>query len=1617
MADNDILFKAGIDTESLIKVSEDIRAHLAKMRLGELVGKGLSEGIIAGAQDGAKSIAATLRLAASKAQLGELIGKEIAKGAADGAASITTAMRLAAAQARTQIITGSSYATAPVGTAAGFANFPQTAKNITANAPDINQRFADLHTALTTVAADQVKLKAVTDGTTGAFKSMAFSIGLVGYGMENVGRRLIGFTEQLFAGIKHVATATEQFERLKNALVIEGVPEDERNSIVARIKQISLLPGGKLQEVTKSFQEIRTAGLGVAESLSLIQGLTKATTISGKGTQGVEQAVKVLRRALLAQENPFKTQTLDTLEAQVGPQIAAAMLRAFGSVDAKTLNKVGGQAAVTAIIAELGKLGDALPVTVDSINHIEDSLLRIGDSILHVLGPALDSVLDNFLKLEDIVEGLEKRFEALSQPKKNFISGLASVIPTVLVGLGSILSLLGVLAVSAAILGKTWRLYDETLLVLGKRVGFVTEAVTETGKTIPVLAEGVTKLTLFGIAGEKLRTIFAPVLAIFKNLGGIFSVTEGAGLTVGLGVFEGSLGKIAGVLGKITGFIPGLGTLINLILAYITNAGNARDNINGAFSLLYNSFVRLYDKISSFLSGPGAALLKLFTVISDLIGGVLGDAFSALVGSLSSIVDALTDFFTLFTDPSLENVQKFLDDLYQASVGWVEKLGKLLAASFLEAIASIGDNPSTGSRFVFGILPDVVNELGTSGIRKVAQGLRESVFPGGAHELDLINKNLKTTLDEATKINQELARSKQLVLDFEQSTAKLATSFARTAASIARAQIKVSSEAQTKASLFALTQLGDEDVDAALRKLPDIFANNLHRQLADLRAEAKQTIITAAESLSVAESQIIQAQSEMTDFAPTEQAGTRMRAFLDVVNAIAGYGKNGNLDNKGLAGLAQKLVTTANIVATTFIPNGEAGQKQMMAFNQAVKEFYNSTAALNSQMAAHSVATINATAANKDAEQAERRRLEIRKEEIEATKKLQPFLVKEAELKIQLGKDQDALKRPFGTFTPEELDVINNRIVETTRGLDTVKKQIDSLKKGRPNQLNAVVADNQKAVDDLSTSAENAATSTEVLSNQVEALADIFREGFKDLDDFHKKLDDINQLRIEMGLPALGVPPNTSVANRLSIETQPLFEILRSLHGELTSNALEIAVENIGRGILLNAEGFKNLKNLALETIESLTKAEGAITLNQGSIDRAQVAFDVAPEGPGKVEAQKHLDETKKRQIALTTETAKYAEILKIINLILKANEVLVSETFKNAKQQNEVEKAQLDARQKRLDLELELIQAQAANAVSHSQAPGGIPNPNIQGVEDSLNNQLQQIENIFSTRKSAIEQERIERLAAAEAAKLSEQQTADINDELDRRLNVLQQIHDLEVDSAKLDAEAAAINSLADAFEKLTSISGTFSNFTKDLLAFITDLTLNGKKIVHFSDLVADAFYAIGASFANALANSLSGGDGFLTGMKKFMGQLLVQVGSMLISLGAAALALAALAIFFPIIVPPQFAIGIPAAIAAIAVGSGLVVAGALLGGGSAPAKTADKNATNNANSTAGAVGTGFDPLKDPKTIFQKALMAHILIDIKTDSAQIVKTVIKTVNNNGRLATLIGNRKLQFGY
>lgn len=223
--------------------------------------------------------------------------------------------------------------------------------------------------------------------------------------------------------------------------------------------------------------------------------------------------------------------------------------------------------------------------------------------------------------------------------------------------------------------------------------------------------------------------------------------------------------------------------------------------------------------------------------------------------------------------------------------------------------------------------------------------------------------------------------------------------------------------------------------------------------------------------------------------------------------------------------------------------------------------------------------------------------------------------------------------------------------------------------------------------------------------------------------------------------------------------------------------------------------------------------------------------------------------------------------------------------------------------------------------------------------------------------------------------------------------------------------------NAVLEMYNRLASGEGVLNIFRDAIGGAKFDLQSLGET---FKEVAVFGVTAFGDALGKAIADVLVNGGNFLKALGKFFGDTLIMLGTQLLQIGIAAAVLATLGTFFPVLRPltggPE---GFYAAGVASAIGIGMILLGKALGGGggsTAAANTSNTGASNAAGASNGTSGqVDYDPEKDPKLVYQKALRTEVYIDIKRDDGSIVKSVVRQVNRNPAFANLIGNQRTGF--
>lgn len=1497
--------------------------------------------------------------------------------------------------------------------ASSFDRIDSAIKSGKGTAQDFQQRIKTLNVDLNKLDANinnfstsASKANVATQRGVHFMESFGFKVGILGFGMGILGGHLQRLTQGLVQFTTAAAKAVEPLERIQNLVVqlVESgdIPAEDKGTIFGEINRLADLPGSNLESVTEGFRKLLVVTQDVQKSLRLVEELTKATGRSGTGARGLGQLIFQL--AQFAESGEFIQRDIKTIKEQGGADVSNIVNRLGGK---EGIQELGPEKFFDELIKGLEKVPAPLEAAQDKLNKIDNSLIRIRLNILEFIKPGLDNLLVGLQKLEVVVGNIKAQFDVLSPATKSFIGNL----------------LTGTVALTGALAG-----------VLTALAG-VAIALATANHLIESLGIATGKITITGVANlinlvPRLLAYITPITA--------------------------AIVAVIGVLSK----------------AFSSNAGGFYD----ALSYLASTILPTLWNVLKAIFNTGKALVEIFVNAYNLVDDILGGGLTEFVGTVGSalayILATLVQTLNLLS--AIPAILQFIADILSGDVALAFEKMTLSALKIAKSIGAVG----AIMQAVFGVNLQEEIEASEAEIARLEQtaGKTNDTMKSGADAVAESQTALNKAFDETQKtiaviteaIKKQTEAIEKNTFETQQNViAKRAEASSRAFGTDAFDEAfqkrdltdPVEQEAARKDLSFitaseetAARIKQDAEVQVKIRKALEESRNKFFElSQKEIKTGTKQIYKTLSDTLKAvldSGAQLDQATLEKTIF--TQIGKDIVRVFSPSENDLArikyDIAKNQEDIDKLIAGIAKanknrdiELANQLNLQLKS------AKQTRQVLLDRLPK----STSELNElqqqianekHIISEAVKDANATTdiLSKAQEETAKKRAKLERDIQAAEREKQEQLAEDARKRPILGDlvlaraSSEEFERLRKELT-EDIDQVNSIAELRGRMTKAVEALNDAAKLEFIQEAKLIEAGREKFGEKLQKQRDSdtryferlqeiRVASDEQLKQFISDVVGDARENSKRvrtlLTTFGDELKDtINDM---VALIAAGADPNFKKIKEL---TESFNKVIIDTANSLSSGSVKplirahSAMQELGNAIEKQPLGDDQKRALKdyFEFINQFQEGVGSLStdrpLGKDEIDR------LLTQAEGIVTfLQTILLGTKDKDAA--------ADVSLVLTKVLRAVEIWkdVKKTLRDTVDVDttklEAEAAQIKANIKLLELEDELVRKRTENKIKAGQGPGGVPFFDQKVINDALDDEIGLINEKYLATVNGIEQERKARLKEAEDRKASKKDLAEINEYYDHQLELLRLIKDEDEAAAKLDATTAAINGLRDAVEGLTSVSATFAKFTDALRAFITGLQKDGKLVVDFSKLVEAGVMAIGAAFATAISESLANGEGFLTTMKKFMGQLLIQVGTMLVQLGTASLALAALSVFFPQITPPSWKLGVPAAIAAIAGGAALIAAGALLGGGSsAAASTANTSATNTANSQTGATGETFDPYKDPKTIYQKALMANILIDIRTDDTQIVKTVIKHVNGNGRLATLIGNRKLQFGY
>lgn len=1477
-------------------------------------------------------------------------------------------------------------------------------------------------------------------------KSFGFRVGILGFSLSIFGGQLRRLSQFMTQFATDSAKATEPLERMNNLitqLVQEGkIDPNDKSHVLNRINQLADLPGSNLDSVAQSFRQLNSLGLEISDTLSLIEGLTKAAARTGTGGQGVERLTEQLRQ--FSTSGQLTQRDVRTISEQGGTPVLGALEKAFGTTNAETLQAAGPDRVIKAIIAGLKELPAPLETTSDKLNRINNSFIRIRENINLIIRPGLDTLLSGMNKLENAAASLAAQFQKLSPGMKEFIGTLIVELPIIAGVLATILATLGTLAIAVAGAKQLWDGYRIAMAFVAKAAG-----------------EASTNISLMAIATSKLSSVFAPFLrmlgvaktefaqilffaragttsirAFSGGIGAAIQLIVGGGLGVALGVIQESISVIGVGLLRILGLTNPIGIALNILLAYATNLGKARDNINAAFKNVFTELGKLISTISGFFTGPvGNAILNFLSTLVELLGGVLGDAVAALIQSFANLLSLVNQFFGLFTNFSLDSLKAFGDTLVRVLSGGMVDLGKLLAASFLDAIA---DNlPSTklpiftpgGTQIPLSGLP--------TGLHQQATKLREEVFGQGAKSSKEVSDNLANADNNADLLAKSLTKSNEVLDDLANSLDDIGTKLAKINADLRINALRFSAEQSMRNARTEFERLIKADPLAAQRQLPSFGAGIQRTQISGIQTETQEQLREALAGFNRTQGTVNATALPVAQGAQPLGGQGLLNNFKDSFGIIVSLIKQGHTALEDYKDPLKTLEDTGTKLVDSFrgLTMTDQEATDFNTFKKTIDDVKTSATALEDILGKRSA----------DIQKAEQDRITAQ-QDFGKTIRDNILALQAEDRAFPLKKQLELLQQRLDT--QKELLETEGVTEERLNGIHILEQAIAGVQAdiAKTSMTEADALQSQKNSHEATLALLRLENEALVQMRQLAAgITQEFQGARKNIEDALKGLRDAQQTRLanisgfaptvgnteaERLRGAIGTSRNARLRDELSEFRRTLPEtgtVARDNVGTQVQQAIgslttfEGNFENIVRKLLTFLGDTSETVAGELRNLDPLIKAQTSITTDATRSDADRQAA---------ANALKVLLDRQKEFLAVAQNISKTDKIISDITADRAA--ILADELHRRQEITQELVN-QLRVQQNLLDLQSQIESTQRDTAAKRRVAPGGGPTGVLdvgaasRDVEAAAKAEEAALRRRTAIRIQELELQRIQLELELRMAGATEQQVKDALALIDLEIQLVGKLTDAQVDNLSASAAVDSINSFKTALEDLydTLSNQSLTDFADALKSATDDITGNfdilKSSAVLFKDVFATAFIGAFQAIGQAWVDFLTNGESFARGFKKFLGDMLISLGTALIQMSLAAVAMAFMQGLFSGGLAGAFAevaAVAPMAAVGVAVGTGLVIAGTLLGGGGGAKATTNTNAANTASTKTGASGDdNFDPSKDPRTIYQKALMAQIQIDVRTDDAAIVKTVIKHVNNNGRLTTLIGNRKLNFGY
>lgn len=1445
------------------------------------------------------------------------------------------------------------------------------------------------------------------------FQSAAFNLGILGFGMTTLGQRALGLAQSMAQLGMATAKAIEPLQRVENLLIQDvqagKLTSEELEDIVTQLNRLADIPGANLEGVTEGFRSLRTIGLGLTETLTLLEGLIKSTGRAGISPEGITKVSAQLRQ--FQTSGKLNQQDLKAIIEQGGPDVAEVLRSAFGSLDAADVSSAGPERFFKVLISGLQGIPAPLATATDKINIMRNSLVRMGKDIAELLMPALDTLIVVFKEgLEPAVLAVVNAFKSLPPAMQQFIAISAVLAPAVLTGIGVILTALGTLGIALS----------------GISVGF---------KALSAVA------VKFGIDGTKsaqalglLRLSFTQLMRPLVFIRDLFLTMRAIGVMPVFKALTGAGGLVGG-LAKIAGLTTPIGIVINLIIALATNAGHARDAVVTAVGGMITAIQELVAELDKLVGGSvWNGIMRAINFVVDIIGGVLGGALATIINLISSFIRVLTAAVKWLNDPSWANFGDVLNKLGLVVTDFLKSLGGTIGAAIAEAIADAFEGTRLGDL------------IGASKLKEMAVAVREEYAKTfNPKDPEKYADSVDTITEACSALNNTLSDSNKLIMKMGDSFSDVARKFAGISRTLQLDAIKFSNSLRQDRNQQTLDKLVYTDPNYVIQNAGKITQRDAQRSIDLGRQAGSDEIKSMVTDLQTGADELERGLNALGSMTSTEMELVKL--FRQVIELA----KNGNVNFKQYEQIIKDFNT--NLIQTNRdIPAGmneERLKARKEGLDRAADSVNNLTRALSAQ----------ATTEQSINQDAQKRAQELAQKAAEQRDRAARIASPDAEAKRQR---LDAIK---AQLTQLEIDSRQLKSFEEIQKKEVERGKLLAERADLEKDLGILVSENQGVVDQA-TQAANAASEQRQIDAQKEIslleqriaynqeLSDQFRSNINEALEYFDLLKSLSDIQTgvltgvtnpalealnQRGLDAASVGRRGAIGSQVMTQVGDVTRQNRVLGATGTEEGvLEQVAQVLADGNTLSEAFITNLKSIAAVASLELPKLTAQILANRTALDEVERQMAGAtPEGRKTLEAQRNL--LLEQQTKLNSQATIYVNRTRAVGTALKANADLLKDTFDAQLRINRNEQDRLRTLQEQLSLQTQIFEQQSAMDLRKAQEGffkgegGDLAGRVGQNRQERLALEVAAISTRYNLQVKELELQKVQLEIQMRSAGYTQQQIEATKSLIDERIRLIETAKKTDISNTITTSNqgdfggfTGDILAMSDAFEAVygnaLKAAGAMNQYLESLASgdlivanFMKMLDGQADTMDMLEATAVSMAAAVGQAFSGALRAALVEGENFFVAFNRMLGQSLINMGLAVISAATAAVTMATVKAIFS---GDWASVAIAAQQLPMALAQGgiLIGLGTLLGGASGGASSSSSaNGANAANSKTGAKGEDFDPEKDQRSIFQKQMMTQVVIDVRHDDGMIVKKVIKAVNNNTRLATLIGNRRLGF--